>query len=155
MKVEQMMTRNPSCCTREDFVQVAANIMKRFDTGIVAVTERLDHPSRLIGVITDRDLCLEAFASDRDPATLRVEELMSTKLATCLPGDTPEKALEKMAHAQVRRLPVVNEDFELLGMLSLGDIVRHKAATHAQIFKAMAAIWAPGKAAGRAKKIAA
>ena len=155
MKVEQMMTRNPSCCTREDFVQLAASIMKRFDTGIVPVTERLEHPSRLVGVITDRDLCLGALASERDPAKLRVEELMSTKLATCLASDTPEKALEQMASAQVRRLPVVNDEFEVVGMISLGDIVRHKAATHAQIYKTMAAIWAPGKAAGRAKKIAA
>lgn len=155
MKVEQMMTRNPSCCTPEDFVQVAASIMKRFDTGIVPVTERLEYPSPLVGVITDRDLCLGALASDCDPATLRVEELMSTKVATCLPTDTPEQALEKMARAQVRRLPVVNNEFEVIGMLSLGDIVRHKAATHAQIYKTMAAIWATGKAAGRAKKIAA
>ncbi|MGE5321347.1 MAG: CBS domain-containing protein [Actinomycetota bacterium] len=155
MKVEQMMIRNPSCCTPQDFVQVAASIMKRFDTGIVPVTEQLEHPSRLVGVITDRDLCLGALASERDPATLRVEELMSTRLATCLPTDSPEKALDQMAGAQVRRLPVVNNDFELVGILSLGDIVRHKAATHAQIYKTMAAIWAPGKAAGRAKKIAA
>lgn len=155
MKVEQMMTRNPSCCTPEDFVTVAASIMKRFGTGIVPVTERLEYPSPLVGVITDRDLCLGALASDCDPATLRVQELMSTKVATCLAGDTPEKALQRMASAQVRRLPVVNNEFQVIGMLSLGDIVRHKAATHSQIYKTMAAIWAPGKAAGRAKKIAA
>lgn len=155
MKVEQIMTRDPVCCTRDDFVHVAASIMKRFDTGIVPVTEKLGEPSRLIGVLTDRDLTLGVLAMNRDPKLLRVEEFISTRPVTCLPADTAEKALAVMAHAQVRRLPVVNKDFELVGMLSLGDIVRHKAARETEIYKTMTAIWAPAKPEPRARKAAA
>lgn len=155
MKVEQIMTKDPMCCTRDDFVHVAASIMKRYDTGIVAVTEKLGQPSRVVGVLTDRDLCLGVLAMDRDPKLLRIEEFMSTKLATCLLTDTPEKALEKMAHAKVRRLPVVNKDFELVGMLSLGDIVRLKAAPEDAIYKTLVAISAQAKPVVKAKKAAA
>ncbi len=153
MKIEQIMTKNPSCCTPDDFVQVAASIMKRYDTGIVPVTEGLERPSKLVGVVTDRDLCLGILSTDRDSQVLRVQEFMSTKLATCLPTDTPEKALSVMAHAKVRRLPVVNKDYELVGMLALGDIVRHKAAREEDVYKTMAAIWSP-KPALKAKKAA-
>lgn len=152
MKIEQIMTKDPACCTPDDFVHVAAGIMKRFDTGIVPVTEKAGQPSRLVGVLTDRDLCLGVLANNRDPRSLRIEEFMTTRLATCLLTDTPEKALEEMAHAKVRRLPIVNKDFELVGMLSLGDIVRRKAAREAEIYKTMAAIWAPGKPVAKAKK---
>lgn len=155
MKVEQIMTRDPVCCTPDDFVHVAASIMKRFDTGIVPVTEKLGQPSRLVGVLTDRDLTLGVLGVDRDPKLLRVEEFMSKKPATCLPTDSIEKALQEMAHTQVRRLPVVNKEFEVVGMLSLGDIVRHKGARETEIYKTMAAIWGPGKPAARAKKVAA
>jgi CBS domain-containing protein len=155
MKVEQIMTVDPMCCTRDDFVHVAASIMKRFDTGIVAVTEKLAQPSRLIGVLTDRDLCLGVLAMDRDPKLLRIEEFVSTKPVTCLPADTVEKALEKMAHAKVRRLPVVNRNFELVGMLSLGDIIRHKAAHETDIYKTLAAISASARPTAKPKKAAA
>lgn len=155
MKVEYIMTRDPICCTPDDFVHVASSIMKRYDTGIVAVTEKLAQPSRLIGVLTDRDLCLGVLAADRDPKLLRIEEFMSTTLATCLLTETPEKALEKMAHARVRRLPVVNKDFEVVGMLSLGDIIRHKAARETEIYKTLAAISGPAKPVAKPKKAAA
>lgn len=155
MKVEQIMTKSPLCCTPDDFVHVAASIMKRYDTGIVAVTDKLGQPSRLLGVLTDRDLCLGVLAMDRDPKLLRIQEFMSTRVTTCLPTDTPEKALERMAHARVRRLPVVNRNFELVGMVSLGDIVRHKAARETEIYKALVAISAPAKPATKAKNAAA
>lgn len=153
MKIEQIMTKNPSCCTPDDFVQVAASIMKRYDTGIVPVTEGLERPSKLVGVVTDRDLCLGILSTDRDSQVLRVEEFMTTKLATCLSTDTAEKALSVMAHAKVRRLPVVNKDYELVGMLALGDIVRHKAAREVDVYKTMASIWSP-KPVLKAKKAA-
>lgn len=155
MKVEQIMTMDPMCCTRDDFVHVAASIMKRLDTGIVPITEKLAQPSRLVGVVTDRDLCLGVLGTDRDPKLLRIEEFMSTRLATCLPSDTAEKALEQMAHAKVRRLPVVNKQFELVGMLALGDIIRHKAARETDIYKTLVAISAPGRPAAKPKKVAA
>ena len=156
MKVEQVMTKAPATCTGEDFVQVAASLMKRFDTGIIPVTEGVRQPSRLLGVVTDRDLCLKVLAEDRDPRTVRVGELMERNLTACWPSDTVETALARMRRARVRRLPVVNRDFELLGMLSLGDIVRHKAGREEDFRKTMAAICSRVKAhAAKVTKIAA
>ncbi len=155
MKIEEIMSESPACCTRDDFVQVAAGIMKRFDTGIVPVTETVTYPAKLIGVVTDRDLCLRVLAEGRDPNQVRVGEVMSTKLTTCKPSDNVEQALGYMARAQVRRLPVVNRDFEIVGMLTLGDIVRHKAAREADFLKTMSAIYMPAKIArAKAKKAA-
>lgn len=155
MKIEAIMSESPACCTREDFVQVAASIMERFDTGIVPVTETVAYPSKLVGVVTDRDLCLRVLAEGRDPNQVRVGEVMSTELATCKPTDGVEQALAHMRRAQVRRLPVVNRDFEVVGMLSLGDIVRHKGVTDADFSKTMSAIYAPAKAARVSTKKAA
>jgi len=145
--IEEIMAESPACCTRDDFVQVAASIMERFDTGIVPVTDTVGEPGKLVGVVTDRDLCLRVLAEGRDPNQVRVGEVMSTKLTTCKPSEKIEQALEHMARAQVRRLPVVNRDFEAVGMLTLGDIVRHKAASEADFCKTMRAIYAAAKIA--------
>ncbi len=155
MKIEEIMSQSPACCTREDFVQVAAGIMEQLDTGIIPVTETVGFPAKLIGVVTDRDLCLRVLATGRDPNQVRVGEVMSTKLTTCKPSDNVEQALGHMARAQVRRLPVVNRNFELLGMLTLGDIVRHKAAREVDFCKTMSAIYAPAKVAKAKTKKAA
>jgi len=155
MKVEQIMSESPACCTRDDFVQVAASIMERLDTGIVPVIETVASPSKLIGVVTDRDLCLRVLAEGRDPNHVRVGEVMSTKLATCKPSESVDQALAHMRSAQVRRLPVVNHEFDVVGMLSLGDVVRHKAAADADFLKTMSAIHGRAKAArAKAKKAA-
>ena len=146
MRVEQFMTEAPACCTPEDDVEVAAEIKKRLDTGIVPVTQRLSQPSTLLGVITDRDLCLGVIAAGRERSSIRVGELMSTKLTVCRPSDTGEQVVAHMRRAQVRRLPVVNREFELLGMVSIGDIVRHKAVKSGELGKTIAAICAPAKA---------
>lgn len=155
VKIEEIMSESPACCTPDDFVQVAASMMARFDTGIVPVTETLTYPSKLLGVVTDRDLCLRVLAEGRDPNQVRISEVMSTKLTTCKPSDKVEQALAHMRSAQVRRIPVVNREFEVVGMLSLGDIVRHSAASEADFCKTMKAICAPGKAIrGKVRKAA-
>jgi CBS domain-containing protein len=150
MKIDAIMSESPACCTRDDFVQVAASIMERFDTGIVPVTETVAYPAKLVGVVTDRDLCLRVLGAGRDPNQVRVGEVMSTKLATCKPSDSVEQVLLRMGSAQVRRLPVVNSDFQVVGLISFGDIVRHKAAGEAGFLNTMRAIYAPAKVA-RAK----
>jgi CBS domain-containing protein len=147
MKIEQIMTKDPACCTPEDEVEVAAEIMRRLDTGIVPVTKELSHPSKLLGVVTDRDLCLGVVAAGKERTSIRIGELMSTKLTVCRPSDTAEQALARMKRGKVRRLPVVNRDFEVIGVVSLGDIVRHQAVKHTDFCKTMAAICAPVKTA--------
>ncbi len=154
MKVEEIMTRDPACCTPEDDVEVAAEIMRRLDTGIVPITKELSQPSKLLGVVTDRDICLGVVAAGKERTSVRVGELMSTKLTVCRPADTAEQALARMARGKVRRLPVVNRDFEIIGVISLGDIIRHQAAKHAEFCKTMAAICAPAKGVRKPVKTA-
>lgn len=155
MKVEEIMSKEPACCTPEDDVEVAAEIMRRLDTGIVPVTRDLTQPSRLLGVVTDRDICLGVVGAGKERTSVRVGELMSTKLTVCKPSDTAQEALARMARSKVRRLPVVNRDFEAIGIVSLADVVRHKAVKETEFCKTLAAICAPTKAVrAKAKKAA-
>lgn len=153
MKIEEIMSKEPACCTAEDDVEVAAEIMRRLDTGFVPVTKDFTQPSKLLGVVTDRDLCLGVVGTGKERTSVRVGELMSTKLTVCKPSDTAEQTLSRMARSKVRRLPVVNREFEVIGIVSLADIVRHKAVKDSELSKAMAAICAPAKAVrAQAKK---
>lgn len=154
MKVQEIMSERPACCIRDDFVQVAASIMNRLDTGIVPVTESAHQQSALVGVVTDRDLCFRVLAADRDPNTTRISEVMSPEVAVCKATDTVEAVLAHMRHTKMRRLPVVNNDLEVVGMISLGDLIRQKVITETELFKTMAAISAPVKRA-RVKEMAA
>jgi CBS domain-containing protein len=154
MTVEEIMSKDPACCMPEDDVEVAAEIMRRLDTGIVPVTQDLTQPSKLLGVITDRDLCLGVVAAGKERTSIRVGELMSTKLTVCKPSETADQALGRMKRSKVRRLPVVNKDFEVIGIVSLADIVRHQAVKNTELYAALAAMCAPTKTA-RAKTKAA
>ena len=145
MKVQDVMTQAPACCTPEDDVFVAAQIMHRFDVGIVPVTDKVNAHAKLVGVVTDRDLCLKALGSGKDPATFTVNDCMSTHLTVCTPLESIEVILKRMGRAKVRRLPVVDRNLDVIGIISLDDIVRLKAAKDSDIAKAMTAICTPGK----------
>jgi CBS domain-containing protein len=155
MKVEEIMSKEPACCTPEDDVEVAADIMRRLDTGIVPVTKDLTQPSRLLGVVSDRDLCLGVVGTGKERTSVKVGELMSTRLTVSKPSDTAQQVLARMARSKVRRLPVVNRNFEIIGIVSLADIVRRKAVKETEFCKTLAAICAPAKAvSAKAKKAA-
>ena len=155
MKVQDIMTKAPACCTPQDEIYVAAELMSRFDVGIVPVTERLSSRSKLVGVITDRDLCLKVLALRKDPGTVQIQDCMSRDLTLCAPAERVDLVLKRMGRAKVRRLPVVDRNGEVVGIVSLDDIVRMKAAKDSEICKAMAAISTPAKAARGARKAAA
>lgn len=146
MKIQEIMSKDPASCMPEDDVEVAAGIMRRIDTGIVPVVAGMNQPARLLGVVTDRDLCLGVVGQGKERTSVRVGELMSTTLAVCTPGDTAEQALTRMRRAKVRRLPVVNRNLELIGIVSLADIVRSQAVKNSEIIKTLTAICAPAKA---------
>lgn len=155
MKVQDIMTKAPACCFPKDAIHIAAELMSRFDVGIVPVTEKISQHAKLVGVVTDRDLCLKVLALDKDPATVHVDECMSTDLTVCTPAERVDLVLKRMGRAKVRRLPVVDRNYEVVGIVSLDDIVRMKAAKDSEIVKALAAISTPAKAARIAKKAAA
>jgi len=109
------------CCTSEDTVREAAQLMKTEDIGPVLVVDN-QQSRTLVGIVTDRDLALKVIADGRDPQTTRVGDVMSKKLVTCYADDDVEIAMKAMAHYQLRRIPVVEENMRLVGIISQADI---------------------------------
>lgn len=125
MTCKDIMTPDPSCCMPGDSVSIAAQIMRRNDVGPVLVVSD-HHDNRLVGIVTDRDLALKVIADERDPRTTRVEEVMSLHPVCCKEDDSTQLALQLMAEHQVRRIPVVDSDNRLRGIVAQADIARHE-----------------------------
>ena len=122
MKVREAMTTEVGFCQPEAPLAQAAEIMWQRDCGIVPVT---DENQRVIGMITDRDICFATVTKNRLPSEIKISEVISqNEVQTCAPGDTVETALKKMKRNQLRRLAVVNKDGVLVGVLSLADLIR-------------------------------
>ncbi len=121
MYVHELMTPAPAVCTTSDHLSRAAQIMWDRDCGVVPV---LDAAGRLAGIVTDRDLCMAAYTTGVALHELPVERVMSKVLTTIGPDASVEDALETLAEAEVRRLPVVDAQGRLIGILSLADFVR-------------------------------
>ena len=121
MKAKDMMTMNPSVVTPETSVQDAARLMQSEDTGVLPVVES-QQSLRLIGMITDRDLALRVVAEGKMSAT--VSDAMSTGVRSAKPDDDAKDVMEMMAREQVRRIPIVDEQGMVVGIVSQADIVR-------------------------------
>lgn len=122
-KIADVMTRHPRAVQAQTSVREAARLMEGDDVGSLPVVEAQDSP-KLIGVLTDRDIALRVVAAGRDPETTAVSEVASRDIHTVTPDDDLDDALERMARAQVRRLPVVIGEGELVGILSQADLPR-------------------------------
>jgi CBS domain-containing protein len=131
MKVTEIMTRNPVCCWPSSSTLSAALLMQETDTGVVPVIQDPFTPI-LVGVVTDRDLCLHVVAAGRDPSSTWIDGCMTRDPVCCSEQDDVSLALDLMKTNQIRRLPVVNEKHEVTGMLSLGDLAR-KAGIKASV----------------------
>jgi CBS domain-containing protein len=121
MKCSEVMTVNPSCCLVTDTVHRAAQLMKSEDVGPIPILNGAES-RRLEGVVTDRDIVLKVVAQDRDPNTTRVSEIMTTDVFTCRVDDDAHQALRLMAEHQVRRIPIVNDNGQLAGIVSQADV---------------------------------
>ncbi|HYX69483.1 MAG TPA: CBS domain-containing protein [Terriglobales bacterium] len=123
MQISEVMTRELVSCMPVCSAQGAAEMMRQHDIGILPVVfNRFSR--KLLGVVTDRDLCLAVVASGH-PAEVEVQECMTADVVTCAPHDDVQVAIHLMQEHQVRRLPVVDAEGRLAGMLSLADLVRH------------------------------
>ncbi len=123
MTCKDVMTADPKCCLPDDTVARAAEIMREEDVGPVPVVSDRT-AQRLAGIVTDRDIAIKVVAAGRDPRSTRVDEVMSKDVITCRAEDDYGQALHAMARHQVRRIPVVNEDGALLGIISQADVAR-------------------------------
>jgi len=117
-KVRDHMTDRPRCVTPETPVVEAAQLMAAEDVGSLPILE----DDKLIGVVTDRDIVVRAVAQQKNPQGMPVREVASRELVTVRPDEDLSEALKLMAFNQVRRLPVVDEDNNLVGVLAQADV---------------------------------
>jgi CBS domain-containing protein len=123
--IRDLMTPGPRTAAPDDDVATAARWMRDEDAGALPVVEG----DRLIGMLTDRDVVVRVVAEGRDPASTRVGEVASRRLVTIDPQQDADEALRLMAQHQVRRLPVVEEDGKLVGMVAQADMAREADPT--------------------------
>jgi CBS domain-containing protein len=121
MICETVMTADPAFCLCTDTVAQAAKLMKSRDVGAIPV---LADEGRLVGIITDRDLALNVLGEGRDPWTTPIEEIMTSDPVSCRSDDDLLEAMRAMSRHQVRRIPVVDDEGGLLGIISLADVAR-------------------------------
>ena len=119
MKVKDLMTSDVKSCSPATNLASAAKIMWEGDCGAVPVT---DDRGTVVGIITDRDICIAAATRSRLEGEIPVHEVISKTVYTCAPGDDVRTALDTMRSRRVRRLPVVGHDGQLAGIVSLHDI---------------------------------
>jgi len=124
--VAALMETEVHTCTPGDTLARAAQLMWEGDCGCAPVVAE-DGSGRLVGMLTDRDVCMASWTSGRRLAELPVRDAMATRLCTCAPIEPVTEALERMRAAQVRRLPVVDAEGRLRGILSLADAARAAA----------------------------
>ena len=119
MRVSEAMTRDVRVANPGQSIREVARMMDEIDAGALPVGE----DDRLVGMITDRDIAVRAVAQGKGPDT-PVREVMSREVKYCYDDEDLEHVAENMGELQVRRLPVVNRDKRLVGIVALGDIAR-------------------------------
>jgi CBS domain-containing protein len=137
MRVSEAMSRDVRVASPEQTIQEAARMMSEIDAGVLPVGEN----DRLVGMITDRDIAVRAVAEDKPPST-KVREIMSREVLYCYDDQDLDEIAINMGDEQVRRMPVVNRDKRLVGIVSLGDLAQTGNATTTG--RAVADISAPG-----------
>jgi CBS domain-containing protein len=121
MKCNEVMTKNPFCCLPDDSVQKAAAAMHRENIGSMPVIE-MEQTKKLVGIVTDRDLALKIIAGELDPKSTKVNAVMTHNVITCRADDDVQKALSAMAEHQLRRIPVVDDDNKVVGIIAQADV---------------------------------
>lgn len=124
MNAKDLMTPDPACCTRDTPVQEVARMMAQNDCGEIPVVERTDS-RKLVGVVTDRDIVTRAVAQGKNPATLNVEAVMSSPAVTVQERADSAEVTRTMESHQIRRVPVVDQDGALRGIIAQADVARH------------------------------
>jgi CBS domain-containing protein len=120
MKISEIMTSDPELIDPNASIREAAKRMKNEDIGALPVGEN----DRLIGMVTDRDIAMRGVAEDRAPESTTVRDVMSEKIFYCFEDDDIKDAARCMAENQVRRVPILNRDKRLTGIVSLADIAQ-------------------------------
>lgn len=147
MQVQQIMSQPAIVCRVDEPGDKAAKLMVEHDCGVIPV---VDHNDRIVGMVTDRDICMASLAQRLPIHTIRVKDAMTREPYSCRPTDSLDVATARMMAAQVHRLPVVDDEERVIGVLSTNDIFR-QASVHRgqpsisdkQLVDTLAAICAP------------
>ncbi|MBA4123483.1 MAG: CBS domain-containing protein [Acidobacteria bacterium] len=144
MKVKDVMKTNVSFCSTEDSLMKAAEVMRHRDCGVVPI---VDEDKKVVGMLTDRDLCLAVVARNRKASDVKTEELLRGKAIVCAADDKVEDALRKMRKYQVKRLAAIGADGEVVGILSVTDVlqlaVRKDKKLKKKVYATLKAIFKP------------
>jgi len=119
MKVKDAMTKDVELASPSHTIRQAALLMGKMDCGALPVADK----DSLVGMITDRDIAIRAVAAGKGPSTL-VKEIMSAEVLYCFDDQDLDEVVQNISDQKVRRLPVMNRDKRLVGILSLGDVAR-------------------------------
>ena len=116
-----VMTKNPVCCVPGDTVSMVAQLMKSTDVGSVPVVEN-EQSRKLVGIVTDRDLAVKIVAEGLDAKSTKAEAVMSRRVVTCREEDDVQTALDAMTELRLRRIPVVDYDSGIVGIIAQADV---------------------------------
>jgi len=131
MKVTEIMNTNPRTCTYSDTAQQAATLMKQHGTGFLPV---VNEHGKVVGVVTDRDLCLRVTAEGHFPLHMRVHECMTANPVCCFATESIRNALALMANNQIRRIPVINDERRPIGIVAMRDFIARDAISARDIY---------------------
>ena len=120
-KCSDVMTKNPVCCLPTDSVSKAAQLMKAENVGSIPVIED-EKTMKLIGIVTDRDLAVQVVAPERDAGSTQVSDVMTYEVVSCRASDDVQKAVDAMSQHQLRRMPVIDSDHRIVGIISQADV---------------------------------
>jgi CBS domain-containing protein len=123
MKVSDAMSRDVAVASPTESIRNAAKVMAKIDAGVLPVGEN----DRLVGMITDRDIAIRAVAQGKSPTT-KVRDIMSEEVLYCYDDQDLDEVAQNMSEKKIRRLPVVNREKRLVGIISLGDLARNEDA---------------------------
>lgn len=128
MKVQDVMTKDAVFCAPEDNLAIAAERMIKRDCGVLPI---VDDEKKLVGIITDRDICIAAASRNIKPADIKAKDFTNKKIVSCRADDKIEDILKKMKKYQVKRLPVTSQEDILIGIISIADVLfatnKHKS----------------------------
>ena len=132
--VAEVMSRNVKLVAPDDTIAEAAKIMAKADTGILPVGE----DDKLVGMLTDRDIAVRLVAQGKDPSKTSVRDAMTSEVKYCFEDEDLEHVAENMAEQRLRRLPVVNREKRLVGIVSIGDLAKKEAPESGQALREIA-----------------
>lgn len=136
MQAKDVMTKKVTWIMPQTLLRDAANKMKALDVGVLPVCDG----QKLVGMLTDRDIVLRSTAEGKDPNSVKVAETMSSKVEFCLEDEDINKVAQRMEKNKIRRLPVIDDNKKLVGMISLGDLaVRGKQEVACEVLEKVSA----------------